>query len=113
MQPGWPNRNKGLQISMLALVCLCHTAHAESDKTSVSKADEAPSLAFLEYLAELQQVDGKWVSPMDMLDNKESQLQVVHEQQAANDDGQKAEKKNSKSDGKAAVKTQTEKEVKQ
>lgn len=32
---------------------------------------EAPDMAFLEYLAGLQQVDGKWLSPVDMLSEQQ------------------------------------------
>lgn len=44
-------------ISVLALPTL-----ADKDKVS-----EMPSIAFLEFLAELEQVDGKWISPTDLM----------------------------------------------
>ena len=74
---------------------------------------ETPSLAFLEYLAELQQVEGKWVSPMDMLDDQDSKLHVTHEQQAANDEEVNSGKKRTEGDDKSVVNKQTNKEVEQ
>ena len=66
---------------MLALACVCHSAYAETEKSSGKLPEASPSLAFLEYLAELQKVDGKWVSPMDMLDEHDSKLQAIGENQ--------------------------------
>lgn len=42
---------------MLALAC---------NLSAYGKEPEKPSMAFLEYLAELEQVQGQWVSPLDM-----------------------------------------------
>ena len=36
--------------------------------TLAAESDKKPSMAFLEYLASLEKVDGKLVGPMDMLD---------------------------------------------
>jgi len=48
---------------MLALAC---------NMSAYAKEPEKPSMAFLEYLAELEQVQGQWVSPLDMQPAKSS-----------------------------------------
>jgi hypothetical protein len=45
---------------MLALVCYFNPTFAKDG------TQDAPSMAFLEYLADLEQFDGQWLSPMDM-----------------------------------------------
>ncbi len=45
----------------MAMLALCYPAVADKKASS-----ELPSLAFLEFLAELEQVDGQWVSPTDV-----------------------------------------------
>lgn len=38
--------------------------------TMAADSDKKPSMAFLEYLASLEKVDGKLVGPMDLLDQE-------------------------------------------
>lgn len=38
--------------------------------TLAAESDKKPSMAFLEYLASLEKVDGKLVGPMDMLEDE-------------------------------------------
>lgn len=93
---------------MLALACFCHSAAAKPDKATVNKMEEVPSLAFLEYLAELEKVDGKWVSPMDMLDENDSKVSLSEQ------DRQKdILKKVDKGEGQKVLTKSTDKEVKQ
>lgn len=40
--------------------------------TMAAEKQKKPDLAFLEYLASLEKVDGKLVGPIDMLENEES-----------------------------------------
>lgn len=55
---------------------------ADESKRGDSKVVEnepkntAPSMAFLEYLAELKQVEGKWISPLDLLAQPDSKTQL-------------------------------------
>lgn len=54
----------------MAMMMYCCTGVASEKE----KADQAtPSLEMLEFLAELTLVEGKWVSPLDMQDNKVDQ----------------------------------------
>jgi hypothetical protein len=53
---------------MLAFTCCINPVFAKDEV----KTENVPSMEFLEYLAELQQVDGKWLSPADMLSLKQA-----------------------------------------
>ena len=46
---------------------------SESKAEDNKKAPEVPELAFLEFLADMQEVDGKLLSPSDLLDLPEEQ----------------------------------------
>ncbi len=52
--------NKALYCNGLLLILACVPLKAQE------KVDKLPSIAFLEYLAELQEVDGKLYGPQDM-----------------------------------------------
>jgi hypothetical protein len=51
---------------MVALYSLPMLAFAQQQNNTSS--DTEPGMAFFEFLAELEQVDGEWVTPMDMQD---------------------------------------------
>ena len=52
---------------MLVLACCCQSALAQQSKPEKEQREDTPSLALLEFLAEMHSVDGQWVSPVDML----------------------------------------------
>jgi hypothetical protein len=52
--------NKALYCNGLLLILACVPLKAQE------KVDKLPSIAFLEYLAELEEVDGKYYGPQDM-----------------------------------------------
>ena len=52
--------NKALYCNGLLLILACVPLQAQE------KVDKLPSIAFLEYLAELEEVDGKLLGPQDM-----------------------------------------------
>jgi hypothetical protein len=52
--------NKALYCNGLLLILACVPLKAQE------KVEKLPSIAFLEYLAELQEVDGKLYGPQDM-----------------------------------------------
>lgn len=47
------------------MVLMIATSPVVADK---QKTSELPSLAFLEFLADMEMVEGKWVAPTDLLD---------------------------------------------
>lgn len=61
MLPGLHKTKRKLCYSLLAC-CFALPAQTADD-------DELPDMALLEYLAELVEVDGELVGPMDMADN--------------------------------------------
>jgi hypothetical protein len=52
--------NKALYCNSVLLLLSCVLVQAQEN------ADELPSIAFLEYLAEMKEVDGKLYGPQDM-----------------------------------------------
>jgi len=52
--------NKALCCNGALLVLCCFSSNAQE------KVDEIPSIAFLEYLADMEEVDGKLYGPQDM-----------------------------------------------
>lgn len=61
---GWLKMKRKLCYSLLALVSCTLPAQTADD-------DELPDMALLEYLAELVEVDGELVGPMDMAEEDE------------------------------------------
>lgn len=55
---------------MIAIACSFPTARAQEDQTQLS-------LEFLEYLAEMEQVDGDWVDAADVTNQRTEVLQQV------------------------------------
>ena len=55
---------------MLSLACVCNFAFAEKE--------EKPSMAFLEFLAELEKVDGEYVSPMQLSETQADDKSVTN-----------------------------------
>ena len=53
---------------MLALACFCGIAQAEK-----TEKQEKPSMAFLEFLADLEKVNGEYVSPMLLSEDQKSE----------------------------------------
>lgn len=78
---------------MLAIACSFPTANAQEDQTHLS-------MEFLEYLAEMEQVNGDWVDAADMadessvilLDSTENAEQQEKTAQKASDKPNKEEK---------------------
>ncbi len=67
MLPGLHKNKQRLLCSALILGCF-------SSQAQDTQSEQAPSMALLEYLAELEEVDGELVGPMDMsLKDKEQQ----------------------------------------
>ncbi|GGA68316.1 hypothetical protein GCM10011369_07440 [Neiella marina] len=56
---------------MMLATCVYQSAYASTDEQAASSQQEPPTMAFLEYLAELEQVDGEWVSALDVAEGKE------------------------------------------
>lgn len=66
MLHGWLKTNKKLCYSLVALTSFALPAQTADD-------DELPDMALLEYLAELVEVDGELVGPMDMAEDNDKQ----------------------------------------
>ena len=74
---------------MLSLACVCNFAFAEKE--------EKPSMAFLEFLAELEKVDGEYVSPMQLSETQADDKSISKTTQQLKTSGTE---KSASSDGK-------------
>ena len=57
---GWRKMNRALYCNVVLCTLCCAPLKAQH------KVDELPSIPFLEYLADMQEVDGKLYGPQDM-----------------------------------------------
>ncbi|MBD1388498.1 hypothetical protein IC617_03570 [Neiella sp. HB171785] len=55
---------------MALATCIGQSAYAGTEQQSPATQQEAPSMAFLEYLAELEQVDCEWLSALDVAEHQ-------------------------------------------
>ncbi len=81
---------------MLAFTCLSPMALA-TEPAAKTPARAMPSADFLEFLAEMKQVDGKWVSAIDLANQDVPVNSTLKPSKAANLPGKSAEKAQSKS----------------
>lgn len=73
MLPGWHKTNRMRCCSLVLMSSFATPLYAAqaTDTISQHKAEEMPDMALLEYLAELVEVDGELVGPMELADKLE------------------------------------------
>ena len=84
---------------MLAFACLCSSVLAQQK--------DAPSLALLEYLAEMEKAEEGWIGPLDMLE----EVSIDAELEAGESDVKQvkdAQPNEEQKDGQALTKTKEE-----
>ena len=75
MLPGWPKTNRMCCCSVVLLTSFVTPLHATPNE------EPMPDMALLEYLAELVEVDGELVGPMDMAEKLEKDKNENNDEQ--------------------------------
>jgi len=80
----------------LLFVLLCYSSHAQQKKILDNDIEKQPSMALLNYLAEMAEVDGQLIGPQDMIDK--NCLSKVKDEELNKENKDDATKKSQQSD---------------
>ena len=95
---GWLKTNNKRFFSVLFIASFSVLATQDSD--------QMPDMALLEYLAELVEVDGELIGPMDMEDNIHEDMSNKEPSQALDNQKEPSQTKESQTEGKRENETQ-------